>query len=230
MAESPPRVAGLRKGPRRGHQTIVLDDGRVLVCSDEACVRAGIRPGTIADEAYLCQLQMAEQAEMAHESALRLLSYRARSEHELRIRLARRGIAAEIIDGEMERLRATGLVDDGVFAELWVQERTRLAPRGMRLLKDELRAKGIAPEAIDAATVDADDHAAALALARARSSKLAAPTEAEFRTRVGSFLQRKGFEYGVIAGVVREVWTERVAHPRDGSQDASGAHDGAAIL
>ncbi|MGH2633318.1 MAG: regulatory protein RecX [Tepidiformaceae bacterium] len=211
MAEefSVPHVASVSAGPRRGRQTILLDDGRSFVFSDEACLRAGVRIGAEADEAYLQQLEVAEQRTEAHESALRLLSYRARSEQELRARLARRGVGGGVIDEEMERLRAAKLIDDDAFAGMWVQERALLAPRGRRLLQNELRAKGIAPGSIEDATAQLDDHAAALVLAQARAHKLRDATYDDFRKKVGGLLQRKGFDYGVIAAVLREVWGSR---------------------
>ena len=211
-APGAPRVTSLRAGPKRGRQTILLADGRSFEFSDEACLRAGVRVGAIADEAYLQQLEADEQRAAAHESALRLLSYRARSEGEVRSRLRRQGLSEDIIDAELDRLRTAGLVDDESFARMWVQERGQLAPRGERLLRNELRTKGIAAEAIDAATELVDDHAAAISLARNRARKLSGTTYEEFRNKVGALLQRKGFDYGTAAAAVREVWAE---HSRD---------------
>ena len=219
--QTAPRVLSLRAGHRRGKQTILLDDGRSFVFSDEACLRAGVRVGVVADEAYLHQLEIAEQRTSAHESALRLLSYRARSEREVRSRLAQRGIGADIIDDELQRLRAAGLLDDEAFAKMWVEERGQLAPRGERLLRNELRAKGIAADSIDVATGDVDDHAAALRVARARARKLSNASYEEFRKKVGGLLQRKGFDYTVTSSVLREVWAEAGGESAGADQDAA---------
>ena len=217
--QAAPHVISLRAGHRRGRQTILLDDGRSFVYSDEACLRAGVRVGALADEAYLQQLDIAEQRTSAHESAIRLLSYRARSEREMRSRLTQRGIEAEIIDEELQRLRAAGLLDDEAFAKMWVQERGQLAPRGERLLRNELRAKGISADSIDVATGDVDDHAAALSLARTRARKLSNASYDEFRRKVGGLLQRKGFDYGMTALVLREVWGETGDERADAKKD-----------
>jgi regulatory protein len=222
MAAEPdaPRVTSLRSGPKRGRQTVLLDDGRSFVFSDEACLRAGVRVGTVADTAYLQQLEHDDQSAAAHESALRLLSYRARSEREIRSRLRRQGTPEEVVDAELDRLRTAGLVDDEAFAKMWVEERGQLAPRGQRLLRNELRTKGIAAESIDVATESVDDYAAALTLARTRARKLAGLTYQEFRNKIGALLQRKGFDYATCAAVLREVWAEQ-ANGSDDTGDPS---------
>ena len=206
--EADTRVASVRPGPRRGRQTITLDDGRTIVLSDETCVRAAVRAGAIADEAYLATLEAAEQRATAHEAALRLLSYRARSEREVRTRLARNGIGPDVIEEEVSRLREVGLLDDAAFARMWVEERGQLAPRGTRLLRNELRAKGIASPSIAEATKAVDDEAAALVLARERGARIGPVTYAEFRRRVGGFLQRKGFDHEAASAALRKVWAE----------------------
>ena len=219
--QTAPRVISLRAGHRRGRQSILLDDGRSFVYSDEACLSAGVRVGAVADEAYLQQLDIAEQRTSAHESAIRLLSYRARSEREVRSRLAQRGIGADIIAEELQRLRAAGLLDDEAFAKMWVQERVQLAPRGERLLRNELRAKGISADSIDVATGDVDDHATALSLARTRARKLSSASYDEFRRKVGGLLRRKGFDYVVTSSVLREVWAESGGESAGTGQDAA---------
>lgn len=202
------RVASIRPGPRRGRQTITLDDGRTMVLSDQTCVSAAVHAGAIADAMYLATLEAAEQRAAAHEAALRLLTYRARSEGEIRVRLAQKGIGPDVIGEEVARLREVGLLDDAAFARMWVEERGQLAPRGTRLLRNELRAKGIASPSIAEATKAVDDEAAALVLARERGARIGPVTYAEFRRRVGGFLQRKGFDHDTVSGALRKVWAE----------------------
>ena len=57
----------------------------------------------------------------ALDSALRFLSYRPRSEQEVRRRLGRQAWPAEVIEAVVARLRAVGLLDDAAFARLWVE-------------------------------------------------------------------------------------------------------------
>ncbi|MCA9829648.1 MAG: regulatory protein RecX [Dehalococcoidia bacterium] len=198
---------------KRRMQLVRLSDGRDFVFSEEACVRAGLRAGLPVSEETLSALDAAEQRVQAHEAALRLLSHRSRSESEMRTRLTMRGIDPGVIEGEIERLRDSGLLDDEKFARAWVEDRKRLAPRGRRMLRYELLGRGIAPEAVDEVTADVDDGALALELARGRARRTKAEDYESFVTNVGGFLRRRGFSYDVVMSATKAAWEEAA---RDG--------------
>jgi regulatory protein len=203
-------------GGKRRMQLLRLSDGRDFIFSREACDRHGIRPGVRISEETLAELDAAEQRLQAHEAALRLLSQRSRAEHEMRQRLRMRGFAPEVVDEEIVRLRAAGLVDDERFAESWVADRQRLSPRGRRMLRYELLGRGIAPEAVDRATSGIDDLDVAIAAARARTRKIRDADYEAFATRVGAYLQRRGFGYDVVTQALRKVWAEVAATAEGG--------------
>ncbi len=199
-----PRIAEVRR--LRGRRELTLDDGRVFSFSDEACERSHVRQGVEATPELLQQLDADDRRSSLHETALHLLSYRPRSEDELRRRLAMRCDDAAAIEAELERLRGAGLVDDDRFATLWVEERQRHAPRSARLLRHELRTKGVNTESAEAATNDVDDSEAALTFALARARKAGAGDFEKFAARTGSALQRRGFSYSTAASAVSAAW------------------------
>ena len=204
-APAGPQISDVRH--LRGRRVrLTLDDGRVFVFSDEACERSHVRPGIDATPALLQQLDEDDRRAGLHERALRLLSYRPRSEDELRRRLAMNGADVLAIDAELDRLRGAGLVDDERFASLWVEERQRHSPRSARLLRHELRSKGIGSDSVESATGEVDDHEAALAFALSRARKSGGLDFEKFAARVGSALQRRGFNYSTAAAAVRDAW------------------------
>lgn len=188
---------------------VSFDDGRECVLGAETCAREGLKPGAGIDAACLDALLAAGQKEQAHEAALTLLSYRARSKAEMRRRLAMRGIGGEAVDGEIERLEQVGLLDDDAFARAWVEERARLSPRGRRMLQFELRRRGIGAGSAESATASIADSEIAFALARQKA--LSAPDSGfpAFAARVGGFLQRRGFDHETVAAATRAAWNER---------------------
>ena len=216
MAEPPSSeltVVEVVTGKRR-MQLVRLSDGRDFVFSEEACARAGVRAGLPVSEETLAGLETSEQRVQAHEAALRLLSHRSRSEAEMRTRLTMRGIDPKVIDGEIDRLRDAGLLDDAKFARAWVEDRKRLAPRGRRMLRYELLGRGIAPDAVDEVTADVDDGALALELARGRARRTKTADYESFVTNVGGFLRRRGFSYDVVMSATKAAW-EEAARERD---------------
>lgn len=182
-----------------------------MLFSDEACERAGAGEGMEAPPDLLGRLEEAEERVAAHSAALRLLSHRARSETEMRTRLAMRGIAPAVVDFEIERLRQTGLLDDQKFARSWVEERKQNAPRGKRMLEYELLGRGIEPEAAAQVTAGIDDREVALGLARDKANRAKLESYEEFAGRISGLLRRRGFDYDAVAFAVRTVWGEKEA-------------------
>ena len=90
------------------------------------------------------------------EAAARFLETRSRSVAEVRRRLTGAGYRADLVEGAIARLLEIGILDDEVFARLWVESRDRAHPRGEAALRRELRLKGIEPAVIDAVVAERD--------------------------------------------------------------------------
>ncbi len=202
-----PRVTAIKRRTR-GRVLVTTSDGETLAVHGEALQRAGVREGDALDGGSRERIEREEQRCTAHEAALRLLSHRPRSERELGQRLRLRGLAADVVEDEIGRLRRAGLLDDDAFARLWVEDRQLRAPRGRRLLRYELRGRGVRSELADAAVASVDDRTAALALARGRARRLAGLEFKQFSQRLGRFLERRGFGYNDVGEAVRTVWNE----------------------
>ncbi|GAA3960122.1 regulatory protein RecX [Gordonia caeni] len=152
----------------------------------------------------------------AWDAALRLLGVRARSRAEIADRLTRRGFDPETIDGVLERLEASGLIDDGDFAQQWVRSRHAHSGRGRLALRRELRTKGVADHLIDDALAEIepeDERAqgAALAAKKLATSSLDlndAADRAKAYRRLSGALGRRGFPPDVISSVVSQALRE----------------------
>jgi len=131
-----------------------------------------------------------------HERALRLLSVRPRSRHELWLRLVRAGFPAEEVEGELRRLGDVGLVDDEAFAREFAAHQLGARRAGRRAVASGLAAKGIDRRTIERTLAEAPDDDAERAddLARSRAVRLRAlPPEKAF-PRLVSFLVRRGHD------------------------------------
>ncbi|MBN1920354.1 MAG: RecX family transcriptional regulator [Anaerolineae bacterium] len=157
-----------------------------------------LRIGDTLTEADIAALRAADEVEKAREKALNYLSYRPRSEAEVRRYLEEREFSFQSIDEVIERLCQVGLIDDNAFASFWVENRNRFRPRGERALAQELRQHGIAPEVIESALSDYDAAAAGDAYAREQARRLAAYPPEQFRRRLAERLARRGFSYDLI--------------------------------
>lgn len=205
------KIVSIDKVPRSRQRLVIhFDVGEALELSAEIVTAAGLAIGTVVDAEERSALQHRDQAWSARETALRMLEYRPRTETELRRRLRRDGIPAEIIDECVARLREQRLIDDGTFAEIFTRDRVRLKPRGRRMLIQELRGRGVeehtAAAAIDA--VLAEEEVDELELAREATRRWRPrPGEEPLRARrrLAGFLARRGFGGEVTQQIIEEV-------------------------
>jgi regulatory protein len=186
-----------------------LDDGATVELAHEIVLSAGARLGTDLSSEALHLLLDADLRWRARENALRLLSYRPRTESELRSRLLRKEIPAEVADACLTELREKHLLDDASFAEAFARDRVRLNPRGRRRVVQELRGRGVDP-AIAASAVEGamrEEEVDEIDLARdaARRWRPRSGEDPErARRRLTGFLARRGFGADTVREVVEE--------------------------
>jgi regulatory protein len=143
------------------------------------------------------------------DAAYRFLSYRPRSEGEIRQWLRKRGFSTELAEKTIAKLRAQNLSDDFAFAQFWKNNRLSFRPKSRRLIKKELRDKKIDAEIIEQVTGDIDDEEIAYKLGSSRLQSLAHLDYRSFYRRLSGYLGYRGFSYQVIRDTVGRLWRER---------------------
>jgi regulatory protein len=143
------------------------------------------------------------------DAAYYYLSYRPRSEGEIKQWLQRRGFAPEAIEKAIARLREQNLSDDFTFAQFWTENRLSFRPKSKRLIKKELRDKKVAAEIVEQVTKDIDDEEIAYKLGSSRLPSLAHLDYPDFYRRLSSYLAYRGFGYEVIRHTAALLWQEK---------------------
>jgi regulatory protein len=200
------RITALRVQRRNRNRVNVYLDGR-FAFGLAAIEAARLRVGQVLSDEDIARLRQRDTAERAAGRALDLLSYRPRSEAEIRERLTER-YDPETAGEVLERLRRSGLVDDREFARYWVQNRLEHNPRGAAALRQELYQKGVDESAIEEALAEYDEEEAATRAAETARRKLRGLPPDVFRRRLTDYLLRRGFSYGVVRAVVQQALEE----------------------
>jgi regulatory protein len=186
-----------------------LDTGSALNLSLAVVVEAGIHQGQRLSKQEITRLKDSDRLDRALECALRIIALRPRSEREIGDRLARRGFGAATTQRVVATLRKRDLADDAAFARFWLETRERFRPRARRLMELELKQKGVDADTITEALAGVDDEQGAYRAAEKRIRSLSGLAYTDFRRRLGSFLQRRGFSYAVVVRTVDRVWHEQ---------------------
>ncbi|MGD9115997.1 MAG: RecX family transcriptional regulator [Dehalococcoidia bacterium] len=202
------KVTAISEGKRRQRRVnIFLDDKFAFSLGTEVAVRENVKVGQELSQGDIENLTGAELDQRCYDAALRYLDYRPRSQSELEQRLRRRGFDEANIKAVIARLKEHGLVDDLAFARFWQENRQSFSPRSRWLVRRELQAKGVAEEVIARVVAGIDEADGAYRAAMTKAHSLPADYES-FRRRLGDYLKRRGFGYGVIKDTLEKVWKE----------------------
>ncbi len=205
------------------------DKGRVNVYVDEKfavglgandVIKLGIFKGQEISSQQLQKIISESEFGKMFNSALNFLSYRPRSEWEVRQRLRKKqgkdasGEASSSLiaslqhdDEVIDKLRAIGQIDDEAFCRWFIEQRTTFKPKGERALKYELARKGIPKEIISKVFETQEKGVSDFELAtRIVKKKFGDKFDKE---RIQRFLASRGFDWNVIEEVVQKVYNNR---------------------
>ncbi|MEG3631131.1 recombination regulator RecX [Streptomyces poriticola] len=152
-----------------------------------------------------------DPVEQARAICLRLLTGTPRTRRQLEDALRKRQIPDDAAEEVLSRLEEVGLIDDGAFADAWVESRHHGRGLARRALAQELRTKGVDPATIDAAVSQLDSQqeettARELVDRKLRSTR-GLDRDKRLR-RLAGMLARKGYPEGLALRVVRQALEE----------------------
>ena len=147
--------------------------------------------------------------------SLRFLSYRPRSEKEVRDHLIRKKAESLIIDRIIIKLKEQKFINDEEFAKWWIEKRTTFKPRSLRLIKIELKQKGISNEIIESGIRNQEsgienDLQRAKKLLERKIEKVKGLSKQKIYQKLGSYLSRRGFDWETIKQSIDESFDNGV--------------------
>jgi regulatory protein len=203
------KITALKTNKRTDKQVNLYLDGKFAVKLDtELAVKKGLKVGEEITDGRIKELTEDVGLARGLNLAYRFLSYRPRSEAEMKDRLHRRGFEDSKIEIIINKLKEQNLLDDTAFAQFWKENRDTFRPRSQRLTRLELKKKGVADEIIKEVTDDSDDMQSAYQAALHKAQHLPNQDYEVFRRRLGEYLKRRGFGYTVISQTVKRLWQE----------------------
>jgi regulatory protein len=200
-----------QKRPDEWH--ISLDGAHAFTLNGATVVAEGLIVGCELAPADVERLRAVDEERRVFDAALRFLASRPRSRAEVRRRLLRRQPnrperALEVVERVLARLERMHLIDDREFASFWVEQRERFSPRAAYAIGQELRVRGVDRDTVDAAVDAEHDAERALEAGRQKARTLTRLDFPTFRARLGPFLLRRGFGYGITRDTVNALWEE----------------------
>lgn len=184
---------------------------------EEVLTTFGLREGDTLDEQQLRHVQSAEEIHLAREKALRYISYRMRSEKEVRAKLLEQEFHPSVVDKVTASLKDLGVLNDRKFAEAYIHDVMMKKPSGVALIRLELRRKGVEKSIVEDALASFIGTETQTALAREAArkhmrrsrmsrKKVELPKQ---QKRLSDFLARRGFSWETIKSVMKEFFPQQ---------------------
>jgi regulatory protein len=149
---------------------------------------------------------LTDSHDKAKKYAFKLLSYRGRSEQELKERLIKKGIRKAVASSTVQDLKQLGLIDDRSLAETLKREalsRKFLSQQGARRF---LHQRGIPHEIINQVLDNNEiiDHSNARRLVHKKIKTLKNYSTLQVKKKLYGLLARRGYSSGTIRKVLKE--------------------------
>ena len=138
--------------------------------------------------------------------ALRYLSYRPRSELEVKNYLRQKGCEPQVCGTVIAKLRSLKYLDDLSFAQIWVRSRVASRGYGPRRVEQELRLKGIDASVIRETMRESLQNTSEQETARSILTKRfggVSLQDNKTQRRAVALLQRRGFSSKVIFDLLK---------------------------
>ena len=165
-----------------------------------------LKVGSIVTEEELSALQLAGEKQTALDKALTHISASMKTEKDMRDFLRRKGYLQEVSDYVVEKMKGYGYLDDEAFARAYAESAGKR--KGSRLIRMELKRKGV-PESALAALPERDERgAAAEVLQKYLRGK---EQDVKMLRKAYAHLISKGFDHDTARAALEEMrgaWEE----------------------
>jgi regulatory protein len=208
------KITDIQAQKRNRNRLSVYVDGKYSFSLDfTSFSRSGLHVGDTLSDDQVLDLSRKDEIFRGRDYALDLLSRRERTEHELKTRLFRKGFSAAAVRSVIQRLKDTGLIDDRVFAQHWVDELFSSRPMGRMRAEYELRKRrvdgGIIEEVCAARFVPGAEEALARRAAEKKLGALTGYSRETARRRFHDYLKNRGFDFAIIYDLMEEYFGDR---------------------
>lgn len=196
------KITDIKQQVKRQHRYSVFIDGKYSFSLGESqLLSLGVRKNKEINQTEIHQLQGESEFGKTYEKILNLLSYRPRSEWELRDYLKRKDTTPALVDEILNKLSESGYINDEQFAQRWVENRRLLKPISARKLNQELTQKRIDRAIIEKVLTEDETNE------QDELRKLVEKKRSRYpdNQKLMAYLARQGFSYEDIKNVLTEI-------------------------
>lgn len=205
---------------------IFLEEKFAFSVDETVLVRYQLTKGKELDQWTIEEMNFEDEIRKAFNKSLDFLSFRMRSENEVRQKLKDKEFGEAVIDEAIKKLYELNFLDDRAFSEALMRTQMRSSKKGPKAIQQDMQKKGIDKQVqkdVLASYSEEEQVELAKDLAEKIADKEKTKTPRQIEQKISDTLLRKGYSYSVIKLAITDLnlekdedqWTDIVAAQGD---------------
>lgn len=205
---------------------LYLDEKYAFSLDEAVLIKYQLSKGKVIEEFTLDEIVFDDEVRKAFNKAINFLSYRMRSEHEVKQKLLQNEFGEAVILEAIRKLYEFGFLNDESFTKALVETQKRNSKKGPTAIRQELKKKGIEKDLQEKVLGDYSEEeqvGIAVTLAEKIIKQSQDKTPRQIKQKVQDTLQRKGYNFSIISQALsafeleknEEEWIEIIATQGD---------------
>lgn len=205
---------------------LYLDEKFAFSLDEAVLIKYQLSKGKVIEAFTLDEIVFDDEVRKAFNKAINFLSYRMRSEHEVKQKLLQNEYGEAVILEAIRKLYEYGFLNDESFTEALVETQKKSSKKGPTAIRQELKKKGIDKELQEKVLGNYSEEEQ-VDIARTLAEKIINQsqdkTPRQIKQKVQDTLQRKGYSFAIISQALstfeleknEEEWLEIIATQGD---------------
>lgn len=167
-----------------------------------------LKKGKIIEEEEIEEMLHMDDMKKAYNLALNYLSYRMRSEKEVRVYLLSKEYPEDIINTVLQKLKNNRYINDLEFAKSFVRSRMANATKGPLFIRQELLQKGVSEPYIQEGLKEFPEEKQleiAIKFAQKNAKQKKTLSDYQIKQKIGQALSAKGFSQQITQNALAEL-------------------------
>ncbi|WFA09423.1 RecX family transcriptional regulator [Tissierella sp. Yu-01] len=201
------KITNIEPQKNSNRVNIYIDNKFAFGLSEELRYKFGLHIEDEIEQSFIDNILKSEEQANVTNYALKLLSYRQKTEVEMYKALKKKGYDDIFIEYTIKYLKENKYINDLEYARMFINDKQNLNKYGPNRIKFDLIKKGISKEIIESTlNISSDEeYDSAYDLAFKKQKSYHGQDRYAVYRKLGGFLQRKGYSYDTITKVLDEI-------------------------
>ena len=197
-------ITDIKEGKKNKNRVnIYADDEFLCALYIETALKYGIKKGIEISKEQVVSMMMEDEQKYAFDLALKYVSYKMRSEKEVRDKLKKSEVSDESSEYAIEKMTELGYINDKEYAEIYVQELSQSF--GKAVIEQKLYMKGISKDITRELLNGMQQYELALSWAERLLKKYKNEDKSKRKQKVFRSMMTRGFSFDDIKNAIAEA-------------------------